>query len=70
MRQFTITAFLFLHTVFAFGQIVNDNMTFFNYSYDKTIIKLKKVETITIQMYFPVGKVQGKPFTILIKKVY
>jgi len=60
MRQFAITAFLFIQTAFAFGQIVNDNMTFFNYSYDKTIIKLKKVETITIQMYFPDGKSSGK----------
>ena len=60
MRQFAITAFLFLHTVFAFGQIVNDNMTFFNYSYDKTIIKLKKVETLTIKMYFPDGRSPGK----------
>jgi hypothetical protein len=60
MKQFAITAFLFIHTAFAFGQIVNDNTTFFNYSYDKTIIKLKKVETITIQMYFSDGKSSGK----------
>ena len=60
MRQFTITAILFIQTFFAFGQIINDNMTFFNYSYDKTIIKLKKVETITIQMYFSDGKSSGK----------
>ena len=60
MKQFAVTAFLFIHTVFAFGQIVNDDMTFSNYSYDKTIIKLKKVETLTIQMYFSDGRSPGK----------
>ena len=60
MRQFAITAFLFIHTAFAFGQIVNDDMTFFNYSYDKNIIKSKKVETVTIEMYFSDGKRSGK----------
>ena len=60
MRQFTITACLVIHTAFAFGQIVNDDMTFFNYSYDKKLIKLKKVETLTIQMYFSDGKSSGK----------
>lgn len=60
MRQLAITAFLFIPTLFAFGQIVNDDMAFFNYSYDKTIIKLKKVETLTIQMYFPDGRSPGK----------
>ena len=60
MRQFTITACLVIHTAFAFGQIVNDDMTFFNYRYDKKLIKLKKVETLTIQMYFSDGKSSGK----------
>jgi len=60
MRQFAITAFLFFLRAFAFGQIVNDDMTFFNYSYDKTIIKLNKVETLIIQMYFSDGKSSGK----------
>ena len=60
MRQFAITAFLFIHTAFAFGQILNDNMTFFNYSYDKPIIKMNKVETVTIEMFFSDGKSSGK----------
>jgi len=60
MRQFAITTFLFIHAVFAFGQIVNDDMAFFNYSYDKTIIKLKKVETVTIEMFFSDGRSSGK----------
>ena len=60
MKQFTITIYLFIHTIFAFGQIANDDLNFFNYSYDKAIIKRNKVETVTIEMSFSEGKSSGK----------
>lgn len=60
MKQFAITAFLFFLRAFAFGQIVNDDMTFFTYSYDKTILKKSKVETVTIEMFFSDGRSSGK----------
>jgi hypothetical protein len=60
MKQFTIVVFLFIQPAFVFGQIVNDDMNFFNYSYDKTIIKSRKVKTVTIEMYFSNGKSSGK----------
>ena len=68
MRELTITAILFIQTAFAFGQLVNDDMTFFNYDYDKTIIKLKKVETVTIQMYFSNGESSGKAIYLFNKE--
>ena len=56
MRQFAILIFTLFHTAFSFGQITNDDLNFFNYSYDKPIMKKNKVETITIEMSFSKDK--------------
>lgn len=60
MRQFTILIFLLIQTAFAFGQIVNDDLSFFDYSYDKSIIRKSKVESVTINMSFSYGKSLSK----------
>ncbi len=60
MKHLVITLFLVTQTVFTFGQIVNDDLNFFNYSYDKATIKKNKVETVTIEATFSEGKCSGK----------
>lgn len=60
MRQFTILILLLIQTVLAFGQIPNDDQNFFNYTYDKSIIKTNKVKTVTIEMSFKDGKISTK----------
>ena len=59
MRYFVITAFLLLNTAFTFGQIVNDGTAFFNYNYNKNLIKKNKVQSITIEMFDSGGKNLG-----------
>jgi hypothetical protein len=60
MRHFAISIFLLVHTTFTFGQIANDGLSFFNYSYDKSIIKTNKVKTVTIDLLFSKGKSSSK----------
>ncbi|MBS0646951.1 MAG: hypothetical protein JSR97_10240 [Verrucomicrobia bacterium] len=50
MRPITIIALLLFSTVFAFEQIVNDDLSFFSYNYDKEILKRNKVKTVTIEL--------------------
>jgi hypothetical protein len=52
MKQFAILMFYLFQNPFAFGQTTNDQMTFFTYSYNKSIIKNNKVKTLTIQKSF------------------
>lgn len=68
MRQFTILIFLLIQTAFAFGQIVNDDLSFFDYSYDKSIIRKNKVESVTINMSFSYGKSLSKSIYYFDKK--
>ena len=70
MRHFMITVILIFFTAFTFGQIVNDDMAFFNYSYDNNIIKSNKVETVTIEMFFSDGKSLGKTTYHFDKEAY
>jgi YD repeat-containing protein len=60
MKQFAITVHLFILTAFSFGQNVNDDMSFFNYTYDKNIIRKSKVETITSQGYYGEERSAGR----------
>lgn len=60
MRHFTTIAFLFFRAAFSFGQTVNDDLSFFSYSYDKDKLKNNKVETVTIEMILPSGKKSSK----------
>ncbi|MFT3934494.1 MAG: hypothetical protein QM726_12805 [Chitinophagaceae bacterium] len=60
MKQFAFITSLLCYSVFSFGQVVNDDLSFFNYSYDKDIIKSNKVETVTIEMMLPGGKKSNK----------
>jgi hypothetical protein len=60
MKYFVITAFLFSQTAFSFGQKLNDDMSFFNYSYNKQIIKKNKVATVTIEMSFSKDSSSGR----------
>jgi YD repeat-containing protein len=39
---------------------VNDGLSFFNYSYDKDILKRNKVETLVIEMILPDGRKSSK----------
>ena len=59
-NQLSITIFLLLLTAFAFAQIANDESNFFNYTYDKELIKRNKVETATVEWNFKDGKGSGK----------
>lgn len=46
---------LILYLFFAgisFGQQVNDRESFFNYTYDKGIIKINKVKTVTVRSFY------------------
>lgn len=56
MRHFAITAYLLIRTVFAIGQIANEDLNFFNYTYNKAIIIKNKVETVTVETSFPDSK--------------
>jgi YD repeat-containing protein len=56
MRPITIIAFLLFRAAFTFGQIVNDDLSFFSYTYDKEILKKNKVETVTIELTPSTGK--------------
>jgi len=60
MKQFTILISLLIQIFFAFGQIPNDDQNFFNYTYDKSIIKSNKVKTVTIELSFKDGKISAK----------
>lgn len=60
MKFFVLTVYLFICSALAFGQIANDEDAFFNYSYDKALIKRNKVQTVTIQTGFSDGKSAGK----------
>mgnify|MGYP003498109603 CR=1 FL=1 len=52
MKQFAILMFYLFQNPFAFGQTTNDQMTFFTYTYNKSIIKNNRVKTLTIQKSF------------------
>lgn len=52
MRHYTIIALLLFVKTFTFAQIVNDDMAFFNYTYDKNLFKINKVETVSIESFF------------------
>jgi hypothetical protein len=60
MRHITILISLLIQTILSFGQIPNDDRNFFNYTYDKSIIKTKKVKTVTILMSFSDKKSSSK----------
>ena len=60
MKKFTILISILIHAVLAIGQIANDNQTFFDYTYDKTIIKTNKIKTVTIEMSFSGSKSSSK----------
>lgn len=60
MRPITIIALLLFSTVFAFGQIVNDDLSFFSYNYDKEILKRNKVKTVTIELILSDGNKSSK----------
>ena len=52
MRHYTIIALLLFVKTFTFAQIVNDDMAFFNYTYNKNLFKINKVETVSIESFF------------------
>ena len=60
MKKITILISFIIHAVLAIGQIANDNQTFFDYTYDKTIIKTNKIKTVTIEMSFSGSKSSSK----------
>lgn len=56
MKHLIIIAFLFFQTVFSVGQIVNDDLSFFSFSYDKSFLKNNRVETVTIERILQEGR--------------
>jgi hypothetical protein len=60
MKKFTILISFLIPAVLAIGQIANDDQTFFDYTYNKSIIKTNKIKTVTIETSFPSGKSSSK----------
>jgi YD repeat-containing protein len=60
MKKFTILISFLIQAVLAIGQIANDDQSFFDYTYNKSIIKTNKIQTVTIEMSFPSGKSSSK----------
>ena len=60
MKKITILISFLIPAVLAIGQIANDDQTFFDYSYDKSLIKNNKIKTVTIEMLFTGGKSSSK----------
>lgn len=63
MRTLVFFTCLLLVTSLVFAQPINDDDNFFNYTYDKTLISKKKIETITIKKsIFEKNKVNERKF--------
>ena len=52
MKHIAITATLLALKTFTFGQIVNDETSFLNYTYNKDLFKNNKIEAVTIESFY------------------
>ena len=58
MKKFTILISILIHAVLAIGQIANDNQNFFDYTYDKTIIKTNKIKLKNVEDSLEILKIK------------
>jgi hypothetical protein len=56
MRKFAALLPLLVQTMFLFGQTVNDDQSFADFTYDQSIIARNKVKSVTREMSFSNGK--------------
>jgi YD repeat-containing protein len=70
MIPIPIITLLFFITFSTFAQKVNDDFNFFNYTYDREILKKNKVQTVTIELTTADGKFLSKSIFHFDKKGY
>lgn len=60
MRHLLLVIYCSFLTLYAYSQTVNDEYAFFDYTYDKSLIRKNQVETVTIQTSYGDGINWGK----------